>query len=370
MADRLLSCASRAPLGLSLLFLAGCAMSPGGQTDAQTMDGAAAHLTTCDPLMWIFPVGDAHNIGYDNASCGSGTCEISCPDEHANSDWGGDHHGIDVFAYQRAPLVAVVEGEIVASSTPSDTSGLRVRLRDACGWEYYYGHMDESVVSVGQWVEAGELIGYMGYTGTSSTHLHFNVSPDGEYYDDINPFDLLYWTSGSACDGDSWTDPGEEEEHDDDGGSESGTDGGGETDPGDGGGESSDSGGDSGGESGGETGETGTCGIVGGTTYFSADDSLTSCDGRFTLYMQSDGNLVLYQVGVTALWSTQTHGNAGAWAALQDDGNLVVYSAGGSALWATGSSGHPGATLHVQGDGNLVIYDGSTAVWDSQTCCH
>lgn len=186
--------------------LAFCALLSGciGATD----DGPAAdedfgHSTaavTCDPRMTIFPVRAEHNIGYDMASCGSGTCEISCPDRNANSDWQPtDHQGIDIFAFRGAPLVAVADGTVVRVGTPSSTSGLRVRLRDACGWEYYYGHLDSVSVREGQVVSAGEVLGTMGNSGTGGVHLHFNISPDGEYSNDINPFALLQATSGTAC---------------------------------------------------------------------------------------------------------------------------------------------------------------------------
>ena len=358
----------------ALLLLVGCA--PESDFEREDLEGFDVLATSCSPLMSVFPVGDAHNIGYDHASCGTGTCEISCPDANANSDWGGDHHGIDVFAYQRAPLVAVADGSIEAVGTPSSTSGLRVRLEDACGWQYYYGHMDEAVVSAGDWVEAGDLLGYMGYTGTSSTHLHFNVSPEGDYSNDIDPFELLEATSGTACGGVA-------EEPDDGGGSSGGFDTGGAADTGDGGehgtggdswsGDDGSSGGDGGSGGGSEPMDssdgatTGSCGWAAGTTYLGADEGLGSCDGRFTLLMQSDGNLVLYLNGGGALWHAGTHGHAGAWAAMQDDGNLVVYSSGGSALWASGTSGHPGAVLWVQDDGNLVIYEGTTAIWHTGT---
>lgn len=295
-------------------------------TDSADLFDAELRSVSCDPLMHVFPVAAPHNIGYDNASCGTGTCAISCPDQNANSDWGGSHHGIDVFAYQGAPLVAVTDGQIVAVGTPSGTSGLRVRLRDACGWEYYYGHMDTAVVSTGQWVSAGQQLGTMGYTGTQSTHLHFNVSPDGAYSSDINPFDLLNSTSATAC-------------------------GGGPTGPGP---------------------VDRTCGWAPGNRTGHGGQSMKSCDRRFTLIMQTDGNLVLYQNGVSAaLWHTNTHGNPGSTATMQGDGNLVVYSPGGVALWNSGTHGNPGAGLKVQDDGNLVIYStGDAALWSSGSGGH
>jgi hypothetical protein len=181
--------------------LAACSGDDAGEESVDNLEGGVS----CSPQMWVFPVGGPHNIGYDGSSCGSGTCATSCPDQNANSDYGGNdgsfHHGIDVFAWYRAPLVAVVSGTIQAVGVVSKTSGIRVRLRDACGWEYYYGHLDEAVVSKGQYVEAGQLVGYMGNTGTSGVHLHFNVSPDGGYSNDINPINLLVATSPTACGG-------------------------------------------------------------------------------------------------------------------------------------------------------------------------
>lgn len=349
-----------------LALLTACGGAGLGSTNPDELDGEMIPIsstggTYCDPAMSVFPVADAHNIGYDAASCGTGTCEITCPDENANSDWGGDHHGIDVFAYQRAPLVAVADGVIKATGEVSDTSGLRIRLEDACGWQYYYGHMDEIVVSVGQTVHAGDLVGYMGYTGTSSTHLHFNISPWGDYYNDIDPIDYLKWTSATACDGTPETSSG----------GETTTDGGGETTT------TTESGGgtttttDGGGDAGTETTTTATCGWMEGDGVLYGDEAFYSCDGRFALVMQTDGNLVLYEVGtLNALWNAGTQGNSGAAMVMQTDGNLVVYNAWGTAIWDSHTSGYAGAGLAMQDDGNLVIYWDGWVLWNSGTSGH
>jgi hypothetical protein len=315
-----------------LVLLVGCAegtITEDGasfeELDPETLESSAiTQEVRCSPRMSVFPVRAPHNIGYDRASCGTGTCRTSCPDQNANSDWNpaATHNGIDVFAFQRAPLVAVASGTIVAVGTPSRTSGLRVRLRDECGWEYYYGHMDQAVVSVGQRVSAGQLIGSMGRTGTASTHLHFNVSPDGQYTRDINPFELLRSTSPTACQAAPNPAPAPT--------------------------------------------PTPGCGRLSGGQSLGVNQSVTSCDGRFVLVMQGDGNLVLYQ-GSRALWATMTQGRGGAVAAMQGDGNFVVYTAGGSALWHTFTYRYPGAWLAVQNDGNVVIYSGTTPRWATNT---
>lgn len=315
------------------LFLTACGVDSSLAIDDPSWPGEEDELgttqqeITCSPTMSVFPVKAAHNIGYDGASCGTGTCRTSCPDGNANSDWNGGsgHHGIDVFAFHRAPMVAVSAGTITAVGVPSSTSGLRVRLRDRCGWEYYYGHLDQAVVSVGQQVSAGQQLGYMGRTGAASTHLHFNVSPDGRYSADINPFDLLRATSPTACAAPPPPPP--------------------VTPPAPG------------------------CGRLVPGQQLSPNQTLSSCDGRFRLVMQGDGNLVLYQGG-RALWHTSTNGRGGHQAVMQGDGNFVLYTAGSAPLFHTHTNGRPGSYLALQNDGNLVVYQGGTARWNSGTCCH
>lgn len=175
-----------------------------GEDEAETAFAAE----TCAPRMTRYPVQGPHNTGWD-PSCLDGTCNVSCPDQRANSDRNvrtDNHHGIDIFAHRGAPLVAVADGTIVAVGIPNPGnpgSGTRVRLRDDCGWEYYYGHMEPHTVRVtrGQRVRAGEQLGTMGNSGTGGVHVHFNVSPNGGYSNDIDPINLLIATSPTACGG-------------------------------------------------------------------------------------------------------------------------------------------------------------------------
>ena len=97
-------------------------------------------------------------------------------------------------------------------------------------------------------------------------------------------------------------------------------------------------------------------------------EGFSSCDGRFTLSMQSDGNLVLDHNGVGPLWSTQTHGTDGFAAVMQSDGDFVVYGKHTNPLWSSVTDGHAGAHLAVQDDGNLVVYAANgAALWASNT---
>jgi hypothetical protein len=326
----------------SLLTLGGCYEGAIGRPgdadevsdlDVEPYDGPTSQIS-CDPTMHVFPVADAHNIGYDS-TCNDNNCDISCPDLHANSDWDGPdgHHGIDVFAYRGAPLVAVTSGTIqrVGWAPGSTTSGIRVRLRDDCGWEYYYGHLDAAVVNEGDRVEAGQLLGYMGNTGTGGVHMHFNVSPDGGYSNDINPFDLLKATSPTACGGDVPPPPAEPEPQP-------------QPEP-----------------------QPGDCdSVLAPDEALYADQGLSSCNGLYSLWMQGDGNVVLYdnQSGAP-LWNSQTAGKGGTAVVMQSDGNFVLYGEAG-AIWHTGTHGHAGAMLRVEEDGNVIVWDGWTAIWKAR----
>jgi hypothetical protein len=116
------------------------------------------------------------------------------------------------------------------------------------------------------------------------------------------------------------------------------------------------------------------CGVIVAGQGLTPGQSWHSCDGRFTLAMQTDSNLVLYE-GSTALWWTGTVGKDVAWMVMQADGNLVLYNTSEGAVWNSGTGGFEDADLKIQTDGNLVIYwtepDLATpAVWASNTCCH
>lgn len=107
------------------------------------------------------------------------------------------------------------------------------------------------------------------------------------------------------------------------------------------------------------------CGVLPTNTVKYATWTMNSCDNHFTLAMQSDGNLVVYE-GSRALWASGTAGyHPGARVAMQGDGNLVLYDNYG-AYWSsrTNSSANANAWLAMQTDGNLVVYKPSgQAVW-------
>ena len=111
------------------------------------------------------------------------------------------------------------------------------------------------------------------------------------------------------------------------------------------------------------------CGVLAAGESLSVGGTLGSCDGRFHLALQGDGNLVLYQ-DVTPLWSTGTSGTTGQLAAMQTDGNFVLYDAADAPLFASGTQA-TGAALVLQDDGNQVVYGpGGVPLWDTHTDGH
>ncbi len=113
------------------------------------------------------------------------------------------------------------------------------------------------------------------------------------------------------------------------------------------------------------------------SAYMSGGARLTSQNGTYTLVMQTDGNLVLYNNvdGAGACWSAAgAFGHRGDVVTMQTDGNLVIYSSQTlprSVIWASSTGNHSQQNYFalVQNDGNFVIYtqDGSQVLWATGT---
>ena len=89
------------------------------------------------------------------------------------------HHGIDLAAPKGTPIYASRSGT-VTRATYDSSSGYYVTINHGDGFSSSYLHMTHYVVSVNQTVKAGQLIGYVGSTGTSTgPHLHFSVYYNG-----------------------------------------------------------------------------------------------------------------------------------------------------------------------------------------------
>jgi len=93
--------------------------------------------------------------------------------------WGVLHAGIDLANSIGTPIYAVSDG-IVIDAGPTAGYGMWVKLRHADGTVTLYGHVNTTLVSVGERVMAGDQIATMGNRGNSTgPHLHFEVLQGG-----------------------------------------------------------------------------------------------------------------------------------------------------------------------------------------------
>jgi murein DD-endopeptidase MepM/ murein hydrolase activator NlpD len=98
------------------------------------------------------------------------------------------HPGIDISADYGAPVYATADGR-VESASYSGNYGNLVVIDHGFGIATRYGHLSRFAVRAGQSVKRGDLIGYVGSTGRStSPHLHYEVTLNGRL---INPLRLL-----------------------------------------------------------------------------------------------------------------------------------------------------------------------------------
>jgi murein DD-endopeptidase MepM/ murein hydrolase activator NlpD len=97
------------------------------------------------------------------------------------------HPGIDIANAVGTPEVAADGGTVVWAGWGD--YGIYVEIDHGNGFHTVYGHMSKVVVSKGQTVAKGQLIGLMGATGRATgPHLHFEIRYEGVPQ---NPLDLL-----------------------------------------------------------------------------------------------------------------------------------------------------------------------------------
>ena len=95
------------------------------------------------------------------------------------------HNGIDMACPQGTPIYATRAGKVTTTAYQAGGAGNYVSINHLDGFSSIYMHMTNYVVSPGQSVSAGQLIGYVGSTGISTgPHLHFGISYAGTY---VNP---------------------------------------------------------------------------------------------------------------------------------------------------------------------------------------
>jgi len=94
---------------------------------------------------------------------------------------------IDQFNSPGAPIYAAASGVVTFAGGSSCCSyGFYVVINHQNGFETLYAHMASFAVSQGQYVNQGDVIGYVGLTGrTTGYHLHFEMRYNGSLVDPL-----------------------------------------------------------------------------------------------------------------------------------------------------------------------------------------
>lgn len=99
------------------------------------------------------------------------------------------HNGVDLCCAEGTPIYATREGVVSVAAYQADGAGNYVQIDHRDGYKSIYMHMTHYIVAPGEFVSAGQCIGYVGSTGLSETnHLHFGISYDGAY---VNPMEYI-----------------------------------------------------------------------------------------------------------------------------------------------------------------------------------
>ena len=105
------------------------------------------------------------------------------------------HAGMDFSAKTGTPIYATGDGKISKVKRSRRGYGNHVIIDHGFGYKTLYAHMSRYIVKRGEKIKRGDVIGYVGNTGTSiAPHLHYEVHHNGKkinpvnfYYNDLTP---------------------------------------------------------------------------------------------------------------------------------------------------------------------------------------
>ena len=104
---------------------------------------------------------------------------------------GAFHSGVDIGSSYGHPIVAPADGVVTVTDTMGGY-GKTIMIEHGNGISTRYGHLSGFAVTVGQRVQRGEIIGYVGESGRSTgPHLHYEVRINDT---PVNPYKYLRMT--------------------------------------------------------------------------------------------------------------------------------------------------------------------------------
>jgi murein DD-endopeptidase MepM/ murein hydrolase activator NlpD len=102
------------------------------------------------------------------------------------------HNGVDFAAPLDTPIIAAGKGTVIYASFSGSCSrcgyGNVVKIDHGDGLVTHYAHLNGFApgITPGATVTQGQMIGYLGSTGSSTgPHLHFEINVDGKYVDPL-----------------------------------------------------------------------------------------------------------------------------------------------------------------------------------------
>ncbi len=100
------------------------------------------------------------------------------------------HYGMDFVAPKGSPIYATGDGKVSSIQSLRTGHGKHIVVDHGFGYETLYAHLSAFNVKVGDKVKRGQVIGFVGSTGTSTaSHLHYEVLKDGV---NVNPMHYYF----------------------------------------------------------------------------------------------------------------------------------------------------------------------------------
>jgi murein DD-endopeptidase MepM/ murein hydrolase activator NlpD len=100
------------------------------------------------------------------------------------------HTGMDFTASIGTPIHATGNGTVVKVEMNGRGFGNNIIIEHGYGYQTLYGHMSRIAARQGQKINRGDIIGYVGNTGSSTgPHLHYEVHKNGN---PVNPINFFY----------------------------------------------------------------------------------------------------------------------------------------------------------------------------------
>lgn len=119
------------------------------------------------------------------------------PGKNLTDTWGAarsqgrSHEGIDIFAERGTPIQSTTQG-IVSKVGENNLGGRVVVVVGPGGAGHYYAHLEDYAdIAPNDWVNQGDIIGYVGDSGNAKgtpPHVHYGIYINGSA---VNPYPLL-----------------------------------------------------------------------------------------------------------------------------------------------------------------------------------